>query len=152
MGKAYGTPIPQTTDGPQLRGAERQALDVLDRSYAGCPPDVLWRIEAVSYSQCVDPDADRYENTPPRLELFALPVHKWTPHGATLEEWAGARRCWVRLDGNAKQYASRTVADALEQFRRRRQAQIRILQAQLARAERELALAQPCPVAPAPRP
>lgn len=143
MGKAYGTPVPTTLDGPQILAAERQATDKLDRTYHGCPPDVLWRVEAVSYSQCVDPDADRYESSPPRLELFALPVHKWTPHGATLEEWTGARRRWVRLDDDGKQYASRTPADALEQFRRRRVAQINILQAQLARAERELALCNP---------
>ena len=78
MGKAYGTPVPTTLDGPQILAAERQATDKLDRTYHGCPPDVLWRVEAVSYSQCVDPDADRYASSPPRLELFALPVHKWT--------------------------------------------------------------------------
>lgn len=152
MGKAYGTPIPQTTDGPQMLVAERQARNALDRAYRGCPPDVLWRIEAVSYSQCVDPDADRYESTPPRLELFALAVHKWTPYGATLEEYSGCRRRWVRMDDNAKQYASRTPLKALWQFKRRRRAQIRILQAQLARAERELALTEPCPAAPVPLP
>lgn len=150
MGKAYGTPVPQTIDGPQVAAAERTALDTLDRSYRGCPPDVLWRIEAVSYSHCVDPDADRYESTPPRLELFALPVHKWTPYGATLEEYSGCRRRWVRMDDNAKQYASRTPLKALWQFKRRRRAQIRILRAQLARAERELALTGPAMHLPEP--
>jgi hypothetical protein len=142
MGKAYGTPIPQTTDGPQLRAAERQAEA---RQVDGF--EYLWRIEAVSYSQCVDPDAERYESTPPRLELFFVSVKRWTPHGATL--WEGK---WCDLRPDRKQYASRTVADALEQFRRRRRAQIHILQRQLARAERELALTEPCRVVPAPLP
>lgn len=142
MGKAYGTPIPQTTDGPQLRSAESQAEA---RQVDGF--EYLWRIEAVSYSQCVDPDADRYESTPPRLELFFVSVKRWTPHGATL--WEGR---WTDLRADRKQYASRTVADALEQFRRRRVAQIHILQAQLARAERELALTQPHPLTTGPFP
>lgn len=152
MGRAYGTPVPQTIDGPQIRAAERTALDSLDRSYRGCPPDVLWRIEAVSYSGCsLDQfGGEHYYSTDPRLELFALPVHKWTPHGATLEEWSGARRRWVRLDEGGKEYASRTPEQALRQFAARRRAQIHILQAQLARARRELALTGPAMHLPAP--
>ena len=148
MGKAYGTPIPQTTDGPQLDVAQGQVEGTYPAPWLA--EWTLWRIEAVQYSQCVDPDAERYEATPPRLELFAITVLRYTTHGATLHEYSGMRRRWTDLRPGHKQYASRTPADALEQFRCRRRAQIRILQAQLARAERELALTEPLPVFPAP--
>ena len=151
MGRAYGTPIPQTTDGPASGPfIEWQAL------VRTVPGDYLFRVEAVRYSQYVDPDAERYETTAPRLELFPLQVRKWTQHGATLEEYSGCRRRWVELRPDAKQYASRTAAEAVEQFAKRRRAQIYILQAQIARAERELALTQPqvvvLPSAPPPAP
>lgn len=143
MGRAYGTPIPQTIDGPQIPVAERSAEDALHGWYAGPPPEVLWRVEAVSYSYTVDADREEYGSTDPRLEIFPLEVLRFTEHGATLREMSGARNRWVDLRPNAKQYASRTVAEAVEQFASRRRAQIYILQRQLARAERELALTQP---------
>lgn len=145
MGRAYGTPIPQTTDGPQCEAAQRSAEDKLQRQYQGTPPEVLWRVEAVSYAACsLDVNGgEHYYSTDPRLEVFALEVLRWTEHGATLRETTGARNRWVNLQPGAKQYASRTVAEAVEQFANRRRAQIYILQRQLARAERELALTLP---------
>lgn len=138
MGRAYGTPIPQTVDGPVVRSI-LEALSLVRT----VPGDYLFRVEAVSYSEVIDAEAERYGSTPPRLELFPLQVRKWTQHGATLEEYSGMRRRWVDLRPDAKQYASRTAAEAIEQFAKRRRAQIYILQAQIARAERELALTQP---------
>ena len=110
MGRAYGTPIPQTTDGPALGNVETEFWRRWDATGRIQPHDILWRVEAVRYSQCVDPEAERYETTPPRLELFGLTVLRFTPHGATLHEMSGARRRWVDLRPDAKQYASRTVA------------------------------------------
>lgn len=152
MGRAYGMPIPQTTDGPQIAAAERAAEDALHGWYAGPPPEVLWRVEAVSYSYTVDADREEYGSTDPRLEIFPLEVLRFTEQGATLRETTGARNRWVDLRPGAKQYASRTVAEAVEQFASRRRAQIYILQRQLARAERELALTQPQVVGVAPAP
>lgn len=146
MGRAYGTPIPQTTDGPQCRVAESQALA------RTVPGEYLFRVEAVSYSYTVDADREEYGSTEPRLEVFALEVLRWTEQGATLREMSGARNRWVNLQPGAKQYASRTVAEAVEQFASRRRAQIYILQRQLRRAERELALTQPQTVGLAPPP
>lgn len=152
MGRAYGTPIPQTTDGPQCDAAQRTAEDRLQRQYEGSPPEVLWRVEAVSYSYTVDADREEYGSTDPRLEIFPLEVLRFTEHGATLCEMSGARHRWVNLQPGAKQYASRTVAEAVEQFANRRRAQLYILRRQLARAERELGLTQPCVLGLAPPP
>lgn len=146
MGRAYGTPIPQTTDGPQCRVAESQALA------RTTPGDYLFRVEAVSYSYTVDADREEYGSTEPRLEVFALEVLRWTEQGATLREMSGARNRWVNLQPGAKQYASRTVAEAVEQFASRRRAQIYILQRQLRRAEEDLRLTQPQTVGLAPPP
>lgn len=148
MGRAYGTPIPQTTDGPALGAVETQFWRAWDASGRIQPHDILWRVEAVRYSYTVDADREEYGTTDPRLELFGLTVLRYTPHGATLHEMSGCRRRWVDLRPGAKQYASRTVAEAVEQFASRRRAQIYILRRQLARAERELALTQPCVLAP----
>lgn len=138
MGMHYGTPVPRTIDGPQLAAAESQALC---HTVAGF--DYLWRIEAVRYSGCeIDQfGGENYYLTDPRLELFAVSVKKWTPTGARL--WSGRH---VDLRDRAKQYASRTVVEALEQFKRRREAQIWILERQLRRAKTELRLCGPDPL------
>lgn len=143
MGRAYGTPVTWPVDEGSIR---RAALGRLPRG------EYLFRVEAVSYSYTVDADREEYGTTDPRLEVFALEVLRWTEQGATLRETTGARNRWVNLQPGAKQYASRTVAEAVEQFASRRRAQIYILQRQLRRAERELALTQPCVVGLAPAP
>jgi len=133
---AYGTPI-----GADLEAAER---DWTERRLAGLDTKagVLYRVEAVSYSYVVDADREEYGSTDPRLELFGYIVERWTPCGATLaHSWSGARRRWVNLDPGAKQWASRTCREAIEQFKRRRQGQLHILARQTRRAERELDLA-----------
>lgn len=139
MGRAYGTPIPRTIDGPQLAAAQSQAER---HTVAGF--EYLWRIEAVRYSGCqIDQfGGENYYVTEPRLELFAQYVKKWTP--------TGARLCCGRhvdLRDGAKQYASRTVDEALAQFKRRRDAQIWILERQLSRAMAERDLCDALPVA-----
>ena len=143
MGMACGTPIPTTVDGPQIGAAECAAIERLHKLYEGCLPDVLWRVEAVSYSTChlTEYDAEVYGSTKPRLELFTLNVHNWTPKGATLEDWSGCRRRWVNLEAKGRRYACRTPQEALESFIERRKSQVRILTRQLARAESELSLA-----------
>jgi hypothetical protein len=105
----------------------------------GRPPDglaVLWRCEAQSYSVCIDPDADRYGSTPPRLEMRWYQVDRGTPKGA----WIGDKL--VRLYAR-KRWACPTEEEALESFIARRQRQIKIVSKQLRRAEAELALAYP---------
>lgn len=138
MGRHYGTPIPRTIDGPQLAAAESEARR---RTVSGF--EYLWRVEGVRYAGCqLDQfGGENYYLTDPRLELFALSVKKWTPTGARL--WDGRH---VDLRDSAKQYASRTVAEALQQFKRRREAQIWVLQRQLRRAETELRLCGPDPL------
>ncbi|SHH04100.1 hypothetical protein [Bradyrhizobium erythrophlei] len=49
--------------------------------------DVLWRCEAKRYSYCIDPDADRYGVTDPRIEITWWRVDRRTPKGA----WAAGR-------------------------------------------------------------
>ena len=126
MSRAYGTPI----RGLDLDAAQTEAMR---RTVAGF--EYLWRVEAVRYAYVVDAEYDEWSTTHPQLELFPLSVKKWTPTGARL--WEGRH---VDLRDGAKQYASKTVTEALAQFRRRREAQIWILKKQLARAESELAL------------
>lgn len=129
---AYGTPIPRTRFGPQLDVAESQARNRWVDGF-----EYLWRVEGVRYSGCeIDQfGLENYYLTDPRLELFAVSVKKWTPTGARL--WTGRH---VDLRDGAKQFASRTVAEALAQFERRRRAQIWILERQLLRAKTELRL------------
>ena len=108
-------------------------------------PDTLFRIEAVSYA-AIAPYADpvtgdgEWYTTKPKLEVSAYPVAKWTEHGATLKIWSGARPKWVDLRPG-KQWASRTIEEAVRQFEQRRARQIWILQRQLASAEYERKLA-----------
>lgn len=132
--------------GKDLEAAEREWT--VEERLARCPPEVgiLFRVEAVScaaishYACPVSGEGEWY-TTPPRLELFGYDVHKWTEHGATLNHcWSGARRRWVDLRPGAKQWASRTAREAVEQFALRRKRQLYVLKRQIARAEEELSL------------
>jgi hypothetical protein len=76
------------------------------------------------------------------LEVHAYPVLRETPCGATLLNiWSGARPKWVDLREGAKQWASRSVREAVEQFAERRRRQVWILNRQVLRAEYERDLA-----------
>lgn len=133
---AYGTPL--TAD---LLAAEREWTE---QSLAHIPHEkgVLYRVEVVSYSYVVDADRDEYGSTDPRLEMFGYVVHNWTPCGATLaHSWSGCKRRWVDLRPGAKQWASRTAREAVEQLAIRRERQLYILAKQTRRAQRELDLA-----------
>jgi hypothetical protein len=138
MGLAYGEhfsaqPTSEFWNVPSLEEAEAAWRA---RQAPGYDFDFLWRVEAVSYAVRVDPyEGEDWTSTPPRLELFGVSVKHRTPCGARL--WSGR---WVSLRPG-KQYASETPAEALLQFTLRRRAQIRILEKQLARAQRELWLA-----------
>lgn len=100
---------------------------------------VLWRVEAVRYSICTPPTRgwEGYLVTALRLEVFGEVVGKWTPFGARLRYSSK----WVDLREGAKQYASRTVAEAVAQFAKRRRRQLYILAGQTRRAQEDAALA-----------
>jgi hypothetical protein len=103
---------------------------------AGRPPagtDVLWRCEAKRYSYAIDADGDEYGVTDPRLEMWWHRVTKRTAKGA----WTCSR--FVLLTAH-KRWARSTEQEALESFQARKKKQIKILTAQLRRAEAELAL------------
>lgn len=140
MGLAYGSPFSASVSILQrgtIEAAEQQERLRYARDDAfGTMPDLLWRVETVSYA--VGDEFGDWSSTDPRLELFGRPVYKRTPCGARL---AGPNGRWVNLQPGAKQWASETPAEALEQFIRRRRGQIHILKRQLNRAERELGLA-----------
>lgn len=107
-------------------------------------PKKLYRVEAVSYA-AIQPYADQvsgdgeWYTTDPALEVFDFDIIRETPCGATVSYSHGSTK-WVDLQPG-KQWASRTVEEALRQFEARRKSQIWILKKQLSRAERELALA-----------
>lgn len=105
----------------------------------------LYRVDAVSYATRSDPyDDDSWTSTPPRLELSAFEVRRWTPCGATLvgmSNYYGTDR-WVDLRSSRYwQWASRTPTEAVVHFRNRRRAQLQKLERQFARAREELQLA-----------
>lgn len=136
MGRAYGEIVSQDLEETQSRAWKRWS----DMEGTG----VLYRVEAVRYSGCTLTawDSEEYYTTSPRLEVFGFAVERWTPHGATLRsEWAGCRKKWVDLRDGANQFASRNLADAVQQFAERRRRQIWVLSRQLSRAEEELVLA-----------
>ncbi len=128
MGQAYGTPV----DVCDLAATERAARERFVDGF-----EYLWRIEGVRYSTChLDQfDQEIYGVTDPRLEVFMHSVKRWTPTGARL--WDGRH---VDLRDGHKQFASRTIGEALSQFANRRRNQIKILERQLLRATTELML------------
>ncbi len=108
----------------------------------GRPPEgteVLWRLEARSYSCVIDAEAERYGSTSPVLEMSWWRVKRWTRCGARLE-WGK----YVNLDKTVsrREWASRTEVEALTSFIARRKCQIALLENQVARARSELALTE----------
>ena len=143
----YGTPFSAgglwphpSIDTAETMVRQRWADQLHDRAV----PDLLFRVEAVRYSGCTLDQfgGENYYVTDSRLELFAFPVTRWTPCGATIVGVAG-RNKWCDLRPGAKQWASRTPRDALEQLVERRRRQIYILERQMARARSELDLTCP---------
>lgn len=103
------------------------------------PPDgldVLWRLEANSYSYVVDADREEYGVTAPRLEMRWYPVERRTPKGA----WCCGE---FQLLTAFKKKFSESEEGAIRDFKARKTKQIQILCRQLRRAEQELALTKP---------
>ncbi|WP_316207489.1 hypothetical protein [Bradyrhizobium sp. SZCCHNR3118] len=108
----------------------------------GKPPegvDVLWRLEAKSYSYVIDADREEYGVTAPRLEMWWWEVERRTPKGA----WCCGE---FQLLTAFKKKFSESEAGALRDFKARKKKQLQILGRQIAKAERELALTKPQPI------
>lgn len=104
--------------------------------------DVLWRVEALSYSYVIDADREEYGVTAPRLELRWYEVIRRTPRGAWIRcssLFADTR--FVLLTA-AKRFACDTIDEALESFRQRRRVQARILAKRLDTARYELGMVE----------
>lgn len=107
----------------------------------GQPPegkDVLWRCEARRYSVVIDPEAEVYGTSAPRLEMTWWSIKRRTPKGARLNVGT-----FVNLTA-VKRWACNTQAEALESFKARKRKQISILSYRLREAEGDLALAEKC--------
>ena len=133
---AYGTKVTGDFDAAQAEAIARH-------SHYYDPVGWLFRADVVSYAYCVDPDYDVWGSTAGQIEVQAFPVLRWTPCGATLKNiWSGAKPKWVDLRPGAKQWASRSVREAVEQLAERRRRQIYVLQRKISRAEYDRDLAQ----------
>lgn len=95
--------------------------------------DVVWRVEAKSYSYVIDADREEYGSTAPRLELYWHQPERRTPKGAIIDGQ------FTLLSAKRSRWRN-TPDEALASFIARRKSQIRILERQLQRAEFELAL------------
>lgn len=136
MGLAYGIRV-RPGDDLDAKGAEAIARH---SQYYTDVPGWLIRAEAVRYSGCsiTEWGGEDYYVTDPAVELFAFPVRRYTPCGATLLNiWSGARERFVNLQDPRKQWASRTAREAIEQLVERRKRQRWILERQLQRAADE---------------
>ena len=74
-----------------------------------------------------------------RLDLHEYVILKTTKHGAWIDVW-GVKK-FVKLDAR-KRYACPTKEEALASFRARKQRQIKLLRAQLTKAETALNLSE----------
>lgn len=135
---AYGTKL---LDHSSIEAAQSAAYERSRQYMPVSAVGVLYRVSAVSYA--VSDGWGDYISSGPGLELDVYPVAHWTPCGARLHyaERAGADGKWVDLRPRAKQWASRTAREALEQFLARRKGQLHILGRQLRRAQEEHDLA-----------
>ena len=147
MGLAYGIKFNMKIAGDLDRAqaeADKKFYQTKHEEHAG----IAYRVEAVRYAghnPYATPHGGEDYITDPCLELFTFNITHNTPKGFMLENQGtvSSNRRWVPDDKYAKQWASRTPEQALDQFRTRRQLQIRILKKQLARAEKELSLTEP---------
>lgn len=107
----------------------------------GPPPDgvdVLWRCESKVFSYTIDPETDRYGTTDPVLHMMWFTVKRWTPTGARLED---GKMVYLDKKITRREWASKTLEEALQSFKERRMRQVNILQHQLNYAQAELDLA-----------
>jgi hypothetical protein len=101
--------------------------------------DHLIRCEARRRSITLDAELELYGTSPPSLEFYRFKILKRTPKGAWINSFEGKR--FVLLTA-AKQYASSTQAEAVNQLRSRKRWRIKILSRQLKDAKEDLALAE----------
>lgn len=124
--------------GTKINGDFAEAEAIAVKRHSHYYTDVegwLFRVDTVRYAYCLDPDGDVWGSTDPTLEVQAYPVLRWTPCGATVKDiWGGKGDKWVDLRPNAKQWASRSVREAIEQLQERRRRQIWVLERKLSRA------------------
>lgn len=134
----YGTPLGDTAEAAaRERHHYPEAVGWLYRVVAN-------RYAAVHHDGYSESGHGEWYTTGPTLEVFAFPVLRWTPKGATIKDIWGRRSLtrWVNLEPGSKQYASRTATEAVEQLAERRRRQLYILAKQTRRAQEELALCE----------
>lgn len=136
---SYGTEVRSAA---QIEAAAQAAIARHSHYYTDVAGWLI-RAEANRYSSCVLDVNGRedYYVSDPRIELFAFPVLRFTPCGATLKDiWSSAKQRWVDLRPGAKQWASRTGTEAIEQLRERRRRQVWVISRQQRRAEDDMAV------------
>lgn len=131
MRLAYGTAL---RDHATIEDAEEAAIARHSYYYTDVAGWLI-RADVVRYSYTVDADREHYGVTDGQIELWAFPVERWTPCGATMKDiWSGSGLRWVDLRPGAKQWASRTAIEAVAQLDERRRRLIYILERKLDRA------------------
>lgn len=105
----------------------------------------LLRAQLRRYSYTIDADREEYGTTAPQLELYAFPVVRWTPCGATIRDiWSrgGTSTRFCDLRDGRKQYASRTAQEAVRQLVGRRRRMIWVLSKKVERAQEDISTAE----------
>jgi hypothetical protein len=102
---------------------------------------VLYRYEEERYYSSLDDALHTLTGYNLKVVLREFPVIKFTPKGAWIEKWGPPGKQWIQF-GTFKKFACLTKEEALESFRARKRKQVKILQAQLKRAEEALRLAE----------
>lgn len=137
MSNHYGAPV---RDYRSIEEATNLAIERHNHYYTDVTGWLI-RAEANRYSSCtLDANGcEDYHTSGPQIELFAFPVLRFTPCGATLKDiWSGTRQRWVDLRPGAKQWASRTGREAIEQLLERRRRQVWVISRQIARANDDM--------------
>jgi len=144
MTMAYGTKVRGSQDFAKAEAEARARHEHYYTEAAGW----CYRAEPVRYA-AIHPYADpvsgegEWYTTDPVIELFAFPVVRWTPCGATIKDiHGGSETRFADLRPGAKAYASRTAQEAVLALRRRRNSQVYVLAKKLVRAKREIALCE----------
>lgn len=114
----------------------------MNKALVHVPDDVLYRYENHEYSNGLDQFDDPLPGSTTRVHLHTYRVLSRTRCGAWITCWNDRDdRRFVRLTAR-KQFASNTKNEALDCFKHRKKAQVRILKSQLANAERALRMAE----------
>lgn len=115
-----------------------EALPVLDHP---TDPDLLYRVEERVHGRGYIDEFDNYHSLPgyeAGTTVVTFEVIRRTKCGVWIDDYGVEK--FVNL-GARKQYASETVKEAAEQFYWRKRRQVKILRAQLERAEIALGMA-----------